>query len=221
MISFSDNNTDTKIYFELKFNKGSLNKINDIPKSYKLIKKYQTTNMHLYSTNGSIKKYLSIKEILQEYFTERLELYQKRKDYQLDILKKELELISYKCKFILMVIEKKIKINNRKRADIEQKLFVLKFPKLGTDKSYQYLLGMPIYSLTFEKVEELKKQMKNKKIEHEKLQKLTPQNIWKGELEELLGEYNKWNENKNKDDDYISSKKEKKKKKKTKNIIII
>ena len=37
------------------------------------------------------------------------------------------------------------------RKDIESKLFVLKFPKLGKDESYQYLLGMPIYSLTFER----------------------------------------------------------------------
>lgn len=219
LTGYSDNNTDTQVYFELKFSKGTLSKIKDIAKSYKLIKKYQTTNMHLYSTNGSIKKYLSIKEILQEYFTERLELYQKRKDYQLDILKKELELISYKCKFILMVIEKKIKINNRKRTDIEQKLFLFKFPKLGTDKSYQYLLGMPIYSLTFEKVQELKKQMKNKKIEHEKLLKLTPQNIWKKELEELLKEYTKWIHDKNKEDDKVILIKKTKKKSK-KNIII-
>ena len=79
----------------------------------------------------------------------------------------------------MQVINKEIKINNRKKADIESKLFVLKFPKLGTDKSYQYLLGMPIYSLTFEKVQELKNQMKHKQAEHDDLLKLTQKHMEK------------------------------------------
>ena len=112
-----------------------------------------------------------------------------------------------------MVIEKKIKINNRKKADIENKLFVYKFPKLGTDKSYQYLLGMPIYSLTFEKVQELKNQMKSKQTEHDSLLKLTPENIWKKELNDLLQKYTKWIELKNKLDDDVIIKKSKKSKK--------
>ena len=120
-----------------------------------------------------------------------------------------------------MVIEKKIKINNRKKADIENKLFVYKFPKLGTDKSYQYLLGMPIYSLTFEKVQELKNQMKNKQAEHDDLLKLTPEIIWKKELNDLLQKYTKWIELKNKlDDDDVIIKKTKKKKKSKKTIEI-
>ena len=45
--------------------------------------------------------------------------YQKRKDYQLNILKYQLDMLSYKVKFILMVIEKKLKINNRKKSSIE------------------------------------------------------------------------------------------------------
>lgn len=220
--SYTDNNTDTKVHFELKFNNGKLDKINDIAKSYRLIKKYSTTNMHLYSINGSIKKYNSINDILEEYFKERLYLYQKRKDYQLEQLQKELDLISYKAKFIINVIEKKIKVNNRKKANIESKLFVLKFPKLGKDESYQYLLGMPIYSLTFEKVQELKNQLKEKQTEYEKLKKLTPEQIWKNELCQLLKEYNKWKEEKKKEEESIPSKKITKKKvtRKKKNISI-
>ena len=168
--------------------------------------------MHLYSINGSIKKYDSINDILEEYFKERLDLYQKRKDYQLEQLQKELDLISYKAKFIINVIEKKIKINNRKKKDIESKLFVLKFPKLGKDESYQYLLGMPIYSLTFEKVQELKNQLKEKQAEYQKLKKSTPQQIWKDELNQLLKEYNKWMEEKKKEEESIPTKKINKKK---------
>ena len=222
LIGYTDNNTDTNVHFELKFNPGKLSKINDIEKSYRLVKKHSTTNMHLYGVNHSITKYNSINEILEEYYYERLLLYKKRREYQLNILKDELDMISYKVKFIMLVIDKKLKINNRKKADIESKLFVFKFPKYGKEPSYQYLLGMPIYSLTFEKLEELKNQMKSKETEYNKLEKISPEEMWKNELNHLLKEYKKWNEEKIKDDEDTGKnnkrkKTKKKKKKKTKN----
>ena len=217
LIGYTDNNTDTNVHFELKFNPGKLSKINDLEKSYRLVKKHSTTNMHLYGVNHSITKYNSINEILEEYYYERLLLYKKRREYQLNILKDELDMISYKVKFIMLVIDKKLKINNRKKADIESKLFVFKFPKYGKEPSYQYLLGMPIYSLTFEKVEELKNQMKSKETEYNKLEKISPEQMWKNELNHLLIEYKKWNEEKIKDDeDTGKNNKGKKTKNKTK-----
>ena len=83
--------------------------------------------MHLYSINGSIKKYNSINDILEEYFKERLNLYQKRKDYQLEQLQKELDLISYKAKFIINVIEKEIEINNRRKKILNLNYLFLNF----------------------------------------------------------------------------------------------
>ena len=212
LLSYTDNNTDTKVHFELKFNKGALKKISDFPKSYRLIKKYSTTNMHLYSVDNNIRKYLTINDILKDYYQKRLELYQKRKDHQLDNLKKDLDLLSYKVKFIMQVINKEIKINNRKKADIESKLFVLKYPKLGKDSSYQYLLGMPIYSLTFEKVQELQKQKNDKNAEYDKLKNTDIKDIWRSELNTLLKEYNNWNEEKLKEEESSNPVKKKKKK---------
>jgi DNA topoisomerase II len=216
LLSYIDNNTDIKVHFELKFNKGALKKISDIPKSYRLIKKYSTTNMHLYSVNGNIRKYSDINDILNEFYQKRLELYQKRKDYQLNNLKNDLDNLNYKVKFILQVINKEIKINNRKKADIESKLFVLKYPKLGKDSSYQYLLGMPIYSLTFEKVQELKKQKNAKETEYNKLKETDIKDIWREELNMLLQEYNKWLDEKKKDEETSLPKKGKKMAKKSK-----
>ena len=53
----------------------------DIQKLLKLNKTVKMTNMHLYNSQGKIKKYNSVKEILEEYYIVRLEYYQKRKDY--------------------------------------------------------------------------------------------------------------------------------------------
>lgn len=209
-VSYADNNTDKRVHFELKFNKGKLSKITNFEKTFNLVKKYSTTNMHLYSVNGSIKKYKDIKEIINEYYDERLQLYQARRLYQLNVLKNELDMICYKVKFILMIINKELKVNNKKKVIIEGKLEKHKFPRLGINKDFQYLLGMPIYSLTYEKVEELKKQENEKKSEYNKLEKLTPKDIWRSELDELLKAYNKWIDAK-KDDEIVKTKKGKKK----------
>ena len=61
--------------------------------------------MTLYSVDGNIRKYSCAQEIMIEYYAKRLELYEKRKQYQLDVMSNELAIISNKVKFILMVIE--------------------------------------------------------------------------------------------------------------------
>ena len=70
---------------------------------------------------------------------------------------------------------------------------------------------MPIHNLTLEKIEELKKQEKEKENEYEQLEKLTIKDIWLMELEKLEKEYNKWI--KNKETDIIPKKLNKKSKK--------
>jgi DNA topoisomerase-2 len=192
LLNYKDNNTDKSVHFELEFNKDAIDDMDtsSFEKDYHMVKKVSLNNMHLYSTSGKIKKYNSIKSIMEEYFDYRLELYQKRKDYILNKLKETLDLLGHKVKFILMVINEELIINNRKKKDIEQDLITHEFPKIGND--YGYLLNMPLYSLTFEKIEDLKKQMDEKQSEYDNLDNVLPKDMWKNELQKLLVFYNKW-----------------------------
>ena len=147
--------------------------------------------MHLYSTEGRITKYNNISDILEEYYIKRLEMYITRRQYLLDELKKDLSLISNKARFILMVVNEELIINKRKRNIIEEDLVTHNFPKLGANNSYDYLLSMQIYNLTYEKIEELKKLEKEKQMEYDTLFKLTAMDIWKIELDELKIELEK------------------------------
>lgn len=189
-LGYKDKNTDEKVYFELSFVKGYLEKAKDIIKNFHLQKSIKLTNMHLYCVDGSIKKYNTINDIIQEFFVERLNIYDKRREYILNQLKYQLDVLSYKVKFILMVVKKELKINNRKKDVIEKDLSLHKFPMFGKNinddnKSYNYLLGMPIYSLTYEKIEELKNQMKDKETEYKELFNKTSKDLWKEELKNL------------------------------------
>ena len=47
--------------------------------------------MNLFTDKHCLKKYKSVYEIIDDYYIKRLELYDKRKEYQLKILKEEFE----------------------------------------------------------------------------------------------------------------------------------
>jgi DNA topoisomerase-2 len=183
-IGFKEFHTDTLVHFELEFVPDYIETVPNIMKDYHLTSKVGLTNMTLYSVDGNIRKYSCAQEIMLEYYAKRLYLYEKRKQHQLDILSNELAIISNKVRFILMVIENKIVINNRKKVDIEQDLVKNEFPKLSTGEniSYDYLLGMPIYQLTFEKLEKLKSELDEKTNEYKTLEAIKPIDIWKSEL---------------------------------------
>lgn len=196
LLGYTDNNTDKRVHFQLEFNDDYVDKA-DIEKDLKLKKNINLTNIHLYNMKGTIKKYRVIKDIMDEFFSIRLAMYVERKKHILSKLKNELDLLSYKVKFIIAIIDKDIKINNKTKSYIESKLEKMEFPKLArnhtdTEKNYNYLLGMNLWSLSYEKVEELKKQMKEKETEYNDVKKKSPEMMWKDELLELLEKYTNW-----------------------------
>jgi DNA topoisomerase-2 len=123
-------------------------------------------------------------------------------------LENQLKLISWKVKFILLIVEKKLEINNKKKVEIEADLQTKKFPKI--DNSYNYLLTMPIYNLTNEKIEELKKQKNEKETEFNALVEKTPEKLWLTDLEILEESYDKWYALTNKKSELTSKKSTKK-----------
>jgi DNA topoisomerase-2 len=96
-----------------------------------------------------------------------------------------------------MVVEKKLDISNKKKVDIEALLEKHKFPMIGKNKddtklSFDYLLNMPMYSLSNEKIEELKENEKEKQEEYNVLNNKSVEKIWMDELEILEAKYIKW-----------------------------
>ena len=208
---YIDNNTDTKVYFELEFEDGYLEELDiiKIEKMFHLNKRFSLGNMHLYNYNGTITRYETIYDIINDFYDVRLDLYQKRKDNKLENLEYYLKLISLKVKFILMIINKKLEINNKKKSEIEEKLIELKFIKI--DDSYNYLLSMPIYNLTQEKIEELKKQENEKQTEYDTLVKMKPHDLWLIDLDNFENAYDSWIEaKKEKENNNVPHKKVKK-----------
>jgi len=132
--------TENSIRFVLHFEYGIVNDILGIDKDglytkfekeFKLItsKMLSTTNMHMFNEKGTITKMKNVTEILKEFYKFRLSWYQTRKDYIIDKLKNEVIYLDAKIKFILDIIEERLKVNNQKKTDIEDYLTNNDFPK--------------------------------------------------------------------------------------------
>ena len=160
----------------------------------------------------------NITEIISKFYRFRLSWYQTRKDYIIDKLKKELIILDARIKFILDIIEDRLKINNRKKTDIEDYLEKNEYPKKKNDndsktkESYDYLIKMPIWNLTYEKKEELLKELNNKKDMLSAIEIKTIENMWLDDLEAFESEYSKYLKNRMKELENQEETKSKKKK---------
>ena len=185
---YRDKNTDESVYFEIQFTDDNLFDLIEKKKLesvLKIVNKETITNMHSFNKRSVIKKYETIYDILREFYDVRLEYYKKRKQHQIDELNRELDVLEWKMKFIRGVIDNKIIVNNQTKEKIVEQLVKLEFPKLSENKSYDYLLHMPIYSLSKEKIDELQKKIDELEEELAKIEAMSEIARWKLELGEL------------------------------------
>eukprot|EP00559_Dactyliosolen_fragilissimus_P003213 CAMPEP_0184868400 /NCGR_PEP_ID=MMETSP0580-20130426/30253_1 /TAXON_ID=1118495 /ORGANISM="Dactyliosolen fragilissimus" /LENGTH=1472 /DNA_ID=CAMNT_0027369251 /DNA_START=95 /DNA_END=4513 /DNA_ORIENTATION=- len=185
---------------------------------FKLTTTLSTANMNMFDEFGRIIKYSSPENVMKKFYSERLKFYSARKDLLLKNLEREKRMLSNKARFVEEVCEGILVVSNRKRKDILSELHERHyelFPKEtqknqvasqedsdeeDTDddellakfaKGYEYLLGLKIWSLTYEKAEQLRKLLAEKVEAVAKLESTRPVDIWENDLlaiEEALDE---------------------------------
>jgi DNA topoisomerase-2 len=190
--------TDVNVCFIVSFQKGKLEELkkeeNGIEKTFKLSCTLSTTNMHLFNAQEKLTKYNSIPEIIDSFYDCRLIMYQQRKDYLLEFLRKELCILSNKAKYILEVLEGTIDLRRMKKEDIYNMLLKKKYDEID---EYKYLIKMPMDSVSEENIQRILKEKENKELELSLLMKKTIQQIWLEELEILKEKYIVFKQEKN------------------------
>lgn len=183
IVSYDDNCKDS-IDYTIKFTRESLAQLDD-DKLFKVLK-LEETETEIFTTldeNGKLKIFDSSKDIIEYFVNFRLEYYVKRKDFLLNKLRQELKVLANRGRFIKFILDNKLEIKNRKKAEI-----VYDCEKLGLEKmddSFDYLLRMPIWSLTQELFDKLKDDYRAKKVEVEELEKIEPKDMYLQDLTEL------------------------------------
>lgn len=183
IVSYDDNCKDN-VDYTIKFTRSSLSKLEETD----LIKllKLEESSTEIYSTlneNGKLKIFESTADIIKYFVDFRLEYYHKRKQYLLDKMNKELKILSNRGRFIKAILDEKLKINNVAKSKIVEQIENMNLDKI--DDSYDYLLRMPIYSLTKELFEKLKSDFTSKKEEIKKLESTDPKDMYVQDLNDL------------------------------------
>jgi hypothetical protein len=155
-----DENTDTRL-----------------PNKFKLIKKVPADNLWVIDENKKVKHFLTPNDLIKYFVDFRLKKYNDRKTLLISVLEKRLDENSNLCKFIKLIIENKIKINNRPKAEIKEDLKKHDLP--------ESLLSVPISKLTKEEYEALLKENEDIKQEIAYIKNTTIQDMYLKDLSEL------------------------------------
>ena len=196
IVDFSDVSNDTMIDIKVIFQTGKIDEllkekfdenINGLEKFLRLYNYHNLNNMHLFDYNDKLKKYENVNDIVDDYFIKRLELYDKRKDYQLKILKDDLVILSNKARFIQENLDDIIDLKKKSNIENENKLIERNYDKY--ENSYKYLLKLPMDSVSIENFEKLIKEKNEKNKIIKKLEGLRNIDIWLEELNVLKDNY--------------------------------
>lgn len=214
---YKDYNTHTKVHFIIQMDEKHMEKtLNDgLEEKFKLSRTIATSNLVAFDAEGRITKYDTPEDILKAFFAVRIKYYEKRKQNRLAQMHRELERFTNQARFVQMIIDGKLVIAKKAKATLIQELKEKDFkpiPKevkkgkkggnadeeedeeaeedqvLGSD-AYDYLLGMPLWSLTKERLEKLKRHIGDREMEIDALIKLSKEDLWKKDLNDFIEEW--------------------------------
>lgn len=170
--------TDT-ILFKIKTTRQFTNTYSDPEKLNKIFKlvKSLSENLNCIDENNQVREFKSVKEIIDAYIDIRMQYYVKRKKYLIDKINGKISLLASKYAFCAGVIDGSIKITKVAKDKIIAQLEKVK-EIIKVDDSYDYLLRMPIYSITKEKMAEMAEQLKNLKAELKETKVMKPEDFW-------------------------------------------
>eukprot|EP01102_Stenamoeba_stenopodia_P016274 TRINITY_DN566_c1_g4_i1.p1 TRINITY_DN566_c1_g4~~TRINITY_DN566_c1_g4_i1.p1 ORF type:complete len:1163 (-),score=255.03 TRINITY_DN566_c1_g4_i1:273-3761(-) len=102
---YKEHHTDTTVDFTLEIPAENMEQLekDGIEKKLKLSSKISNTNIHLFDSQGRIKKYNPL-SVLEEFYSLRVQYYEMRKQHLIDVHSQEYEKLSNKVRFIIMVI---------------------------------------------------------------------------------------------------------------------
>ena len=183
---YKKNSTDVDVDIDVSLSREKLIELEENDLLYKIFElesSISLNNMMAFDENNKLKKYESQYQILEEFYNFRLIKYQDRKDYLIQNKNKEINVLENRIKFITLINDKKIIINNKSKEEIIINLEKYKFDKI--DDSYSYLLDMRIYNLSKEKIDDLNTELLKEQEILKSISDITIQQMWINDLQVL------------------------------------
>jgi DNA topoisomerase-2 len=93
------------------------------------------TNMHLFAADGTIKKYESALEVIDDFFPVRLDGYERRRKTDLQRLERRLRFLANRIRFIALVSSQQLRLGEFELSDVQQRLGALGFDDFADGES--------------------------------------------------------------------------------------
>ena len=181
--------TEVAIDITVVFPKGKLDEfigqidqtgINGLEKILKLTTTISSTNMHMFNAKSKLHKYETVEEIINEFYEVRLDIYSKRKAFMMDELRKKLDKLSNKARYIKCNLDGSIDLRRKSAQIIHDLLTDMKFNMIDGD--YKYMIKMPMDSVSEENVAHILKEVEDTTRELVELTGTTTKTMWLNEL---------------------------------------
>lgn len=213
--SFVENHTTTKVSFTVAMKSVQLDRMikSGLEKVFKLESSLPTTNMNAFDADNNIVKYEKAEDIADDFFPTRYKLYVNRKSVMQSEMNYNAAMMRNKARFIQAVADGEIDLVRQRqtREETIDRLVELGFLDSRALKSlrqdnvlhqveamedpedqedsglndFDYLLNMPLASLTAEKIQELHRDADKNDSQLEELQKTSPEDMWRSDLDRL------------------------------------
>ena len=197
---FTSMSTEVNVDISVTFPRGKLaeleekidpvTNINGVEKMMKLSSSISSTNMHMFDKDCKLKKYNSVEEIINDFYDVRMATYSKRKKQMIVDLEKLLVKLSNRAKYILATLDGSVDLRKKNATSVKELMTSKGFDQL--DGNFNYLIKMPMDSVTEENVEKILKEKTDAERDLNKLKKTTLETMWLSELEVLQSEYKKY-----------------------------
>lgn len=189
IVSYTDRSEDNTFNIVVKVKREDLKKrafsfevggsgVAPIIDTFKLTKS-QTEIFACVGPENNFLEYKSSSEVLVNYIHFILEKYEELRKYKIGVLEDLIMDLSERARFIKLVIEGKIVVSNRPKADIEKQLLRHKF------RGFDTYLNMRIYSLTKERYEALLREVEENRLKKLDLEGKTNKDLYMIDLKKF------------------------------------
>ncbi|KAI1281234.1 DNA topoisomerase [Xylaria sp. FL0933] len=185
---------------------------------FKLVKTIATSNLVAFDPRGMIRKYDKVEDILEEFYQYRMDMYTQRKAHWLNVYHADYRKLKNQARFVQEIMDGDLVVSRKKKQVVVVELRERNYeafaknvdPKKTKDEEeeedggddnekaldanddahgYDYLLAMPIWSFTQERLDRLKELILKKKAEHDELKRLSEKDLWCKDLDDFEVEW--------------------------------
>jgi DNA topoisomerase-2 len=194
---FNSMSTENVVNITVVFPKGGLailekeihgEHINGIEKLLKLTTTISTTNMYLFDSECKLRKYLKVEDIIDDYYKIRLLFYEKRKTNIINHLQSKLIKLDNRATYIIHLLNDTIDLRRKTNLQVCDLLSSMNFDKM--DDSFDYLIKMPMNSVTDENVDKIIREQSELQILLNETIKKTIKEMWLDDLTLFEKQYN-------------------------------